>query len=847
MKALHYTAIACLLLTLGSFGCAEVTPDRPQRPSPNDMASDIPDMTDAGGDIGEDTSPDIVEDMPQTTEYRVCVLNNREPFDPTCAEDKTLDFGVVYAGQMLSLKVRIDNQGTAPVTCDNLKLDHPRLSAQWATYSKDDPPVQMIEQAPLEVGADGTVFVQVDLMADLDNLLLDGQVLTFDVISNDGTETVTIPLRGQLAGCAMGTANCNNDITDGCEVNTADSLTNCGGCNLPCALENATEQCIQGSCTVDQCDFGFKSCDNTDATGCESNINTSKDHCGDCNQPCDYTNAEESCEMGTCTFQRCETGFKNCDNDLELNGCEINTDNDPTNCGDCGINCSKPNAEYLCVSGSCSFDKCAQDHYDLDGDANNGCEYNCTFISADDVPDINGVDANCDGLDGDASRALFVDGATGNNNGPGSRNMPMKTIMAAINRAKVTNGLDHIYISKGTYTEQVFVASGVSLYGGFDATQNWQRGAANTTTIQWGQAIFGRIVTVTAINIQAPTTLDQLRIVAQDTNANGVTTYGVYCEGCNDLTISNSTVQAGKAGAGQRGSDGTSGSLLFGTAGNGGRGGDGDDDGSRRGTGGSGGSSACGRTGGVGGLGGPKGDNRGSTGGTGISGTPGGTGGAGGDPGRTGSTGGTGANGATGANGSGGTIGGLVMGYWQGNDGTDGNNGTHGNGGGGGGGGGGQGCFLFCDDGAGNGGGGGGGGGCYGSGGKGGQAGGSSFGVFLWQSTGISLDNNVIRSGDAGNGGAGGIGGSGSTGGFGGAGGAHQTNEIGRGGTGGRGGRGGNGGNGGGGAGGLSYAVYRVSTTVGLPANNTLTFGDPGVGGGPTNVKGENGTSGTYK
>ena len=51
---------------------------------------------------------------------------------------------------------------------------------------------------------------------------------------------------------------------------------------------------------------------------------------------------------------------------------------------------------------SCDFVQCAPNQFDLNNNLADGCEYFCTGdINAIDVPDPLGVDANCDGVDGD--------------------------------------------------------------------------------------------------------------------------------------------------------------------------------------------------------------------------------------------------------------------------------------------------------------------------------------------------------------------------------------------------------------------------------------------------------------
>ena len=61
--------------------------------------------------------------------------------------------------------------------------------------------------------------------------------------------------------CAAGTADCNLDITDGCETNTSSSITSCGSCGYSClTLGIAQPQCIGGVCQG-ACGSGFLNCD----------------------------------------------------------------------------------------------------------------------------------------------------------------------------------------------------------------------------------------------------------------------------------------------------------------------------------------------------------------------------------------------------------------------------------------------------------------------------------------------------------------------------------------------------------------------------------------------------------
>ena len=66
--------------------------------------------------------------------------------------------------------------------------------------------------------------------------------------------------------CKTGYANCNNDFSDGCEINKNTDVNNCGSCRNSCGV-NAI--CSNGSCV---CNSGYANCDNDWGNGCEKQL-----------------------------------------------------------------------------------------------------------------------------------------------------------------------------------------------------------------------------------------------------------------------------------------------------------------------------------------------------------------------------------------------------------------------------------------------------------------------------------------------------------------------------------------------------------------------------------------------
>lgn len=475
----------------------------------------------------------------------------------------------------------------------------------------------------------------------------------------------------------------------------------------------------------------------------------------------------------------------------------------------------------------------------------------CSPPSANDDPDASFVDSNCDGIDGDRSRAIFVSPAGSNTSTCGlDYSDPCQTIAFGISRAQAASR-PHVYLQSGSYTTtQLAMANGISVFGGYNF--NWRRRPYSETG--HGVTITAGTTAVRFNAITQPTWLDNVIVRSGNATTAGSSSIGILVTSSNLVELRGILVEPGAGAAGTAGTDG-----MQGTAGNdGGIGTAGCEDSDyacascTRPAPGLSGTSACFRDGGRGGF--PGHESAGGLAGEpgAISGTcPGGPGcggaGAGcggsrvcdGQPGFDGSNGGAGGNGDPGAS----------FGTWSGttyvpSNGTLGSDGNPGNGGGGGGGGGGG--DANCDS-YGSSGGGGGGGGCGGTRGTGGTGGGGSFGVIALDSD-VAISGSHIKGGTGGAGGRGGFGGVGGAGGSGGLGGPYSTNseqdDGGDGAPGGAGGTGGRGGDGGGGGGGPSIAVVCLGTSSsGVSINSSMLVAGSGGTGGTSNAPGANGAA----
>ena len=176
-----------------------------------------------------------------------------------------------------------------------------------------------------------------------------------------------------VGACTAPFADCDRMAANGCEENTLSDTAHCGGCGRACpARPNARNVCAAGRCEF-TCNAGFADCDGDDSNGCETDTNADPTHCGTCTTVCNPPNGVPQCGMGRCAVRACASGFADCDMN-PTNGCETDTRSSTSNCGACGTQCpTRPNAFPGCLGGMC-VTSCVMGFQDCDGDAMNGCE-----------------------------------------------------------------------------------------------------------------------------------------------------------------------------------------------------------------------------------------------------------------------------------------------------------------------------------------------------------------------------------------------------------------------------------------------------------------------------------------
>ncbi|MDP3498794.1 MAG: hypothetical protein Q8S33_00620 [Myxococcales bacterium] len=664
------------------------------------------------------------------------------------------------------------------------------------------------------------------------------------------------------------TCNAKDDDCDG-QVDEGLPTVTCGlgQCQrtVPSCADGGTFVCTPGDAGVELCNGLDDDCDGTPDNGIS--LQSDVTNCGRCGNACMVANATPRCLAGQCEIGQCTAPFDDCNGRL-TDGCEENTQTSVNHCGMCGRRCVATNATSSCAAGQCTF-TCNPGFFDLDTDANNGCEYQCTFTSAVDLPDVAFVDANCDGMDGEVGNGVFVS-LTGDDTNPGTREDPVLTIDEGIRKAVSQNKRD-VYVSSGAFTGPLVITNlaGKNIAGGYQPTAlRWTRASTNTTVVAGGNPAL--VIADAGVAVDAGVMVQFVQFRSDNAtgvaaNGNGNSSYGGRIVRSTGVRLELVQLRAGNGVAGRDGTPGADGdngnSGSVGVAGNlydttnflgfgvcGGT--------ATWPSGGAGGSSTCGKPGGRGGIPGWSHNYSGNAsdgiafpiGRTGINGVSGSSAGAGSngnsspsasftiaEPQQAGTT---GANGTDGANASvAAAIGTLSIAGYLAPPPPLGLSGTSGEGGGGGGGGGGGCtreciafvCYCKCYT-YGSAGGGGGSGGCFGARGQSGGAGGASIGLVLFDAQ-VTARQLTVTTGSGGNGGRGAAGGAGGLRGLG-RGSTHDEGAQGVsriGGRGGDGGRGGRGGHGAGGAGGPVIGVARDGASV---INTTqVTYSQPGTAG----------------
>ncbi|RME27138.1 MAG: hypothetical protein D6806_05085, partial [Deltaproteobacteria bacterium] len=359
-------------------------------------------------------------------------------------------------------------------------------------------------------------------------------------------------------------------------------------------------ECLPADWVVEVCDYMDNDCDDSiDEDFVDDEGNYSQDaHCGGCNNDCTVRWDRErqhaigacikgeagfDCALVACTTEhwqawgRCRTDA-DCESGQacspEIHHCIVPQDQCPS--GACAMACSSDadcavlGPYHRCLQGLCTLEIRFENTNGKDAD---GCECGRAALAQGDEPDILDtvptggevyLDENCDGMDGNAQRALFVS-ASAPPGGDGSRTRPFDTIGRALSAFDPARH-DHILVAAGVYTERIVLEDGVRLYGGYSSDFSRRDVVLYPSVIKGEMPQEGEQPgTVYAEGAGDGTVMAGFTIYGYDviappsTGRNGISSYAVYLKDCSGLLFANNFVYGGKGGPGADGAPGAPG------------------------------------------------------------------------------------------------------------------------------------------------------------------------------------------------------------------------------------------------------------------------------------------------
>jgi hypothetical protein len=168
------------------------------------------------------------------------------------------------------------------------------------------------------------------------------------------------------AWCKSGFKDCDYNPHNGCETCIQKDVKNCGDCGVQCPTYPYTKPtCSNGKCGY-TCSSGWTDCDHKKENGCEANTKSDLKNCGKCGVQCKtYPYSTTKCNNGKCE-STCTQGWKDCNHNMQHDGCETDVGKDVHNCGGCGKKCpcNDFNALPTCSNGKCGVQCKSGFHYD---------------------------------------------------------------------------------------------------------------------------------------------------------------------------------------------------------------------------------------------------------------------------------------------------------------------------------------------------------------------------------------------------------------------------------------------------------------------------------------------------
>jgi hypothetical protein len=227
---------------------------------------------------------------------------------------------------------------------------------------------------------------------------------------------------------------------------------------------------------------------------------------------------------------------------------------DRLHCGACNVPCVEPGPNMIAtcepragLATECVVE-CLEGFVDVDGILANGCE--CERAGGDGPPPAIGGDTDCDGVPDETDDYVYVT-TTGSDTNPGTLERPMRSIPAALQRAR--DERKDVLVARGIYDGRVELVGGVSIFGGYrpdfrDRDLELFPVVIEHTTGEPGDPA------LVCRNVSAATRVDGVTVRGTDATRAGRGSTAVYLDGCGPaVQLSQIVVLAGRGADGVRG------------------------------------------------------------------------------------------------------------------------------------------------------------------------------------------------------------------------------------------------------------------------------------------------------
>ena len=141
----------------------------------------------------------------------------------------------------------------------------------------------------------------------------------WSVLAGDCDEEESEIHPGALELCDEADNDCDNEVDETFDLDS--DAKNCGMCGFLCQPNNAFGKCVGGECKIEDCISGYADCNDIDSDGCEINTVQDVSNCGSCKNACDLPHGTAACASGLCAVGQCDEYYEN-DDGIPENGCE---------------------------------------------------------------------------------------------------------------------------------------------------------------------------------------------------------------------------------------------------------------------------------------------------------------------------------------------------------------------------------------------------------------------------------------------------------------------------------------------------------------------------------------------